>query len=332
MRFSRYVSNYFDISDNLEPNKWISRINELIVDYKIDVVMPVSERALRKLIIFKKQINFKEKVLLPNSIGSFETAKDKWILSEHLKAHNIPGPKSLKVDLSQDNFSYNIPLNFPLLIKPSVEGVSGRGIIKCETLKEFKKHLPQLNTKSEYILQEFVQGVDMGFNVLCQNGEILAYTIQLGTLFRKNPFKPQIGLRMVVEEEVYQEVEKLMKTLEWNGVAHIDLVYDRMTKNFSIVEINPRYWLTLPASCMSGVNFPLLYCMAVQGVSFRVPEYKLMDYLEPKGLIKTIRKNPFYLLRFSKIWKQTPIKYLIKDPFMTVYQSLLFLRNRFQRT
>ena len=52
-----------------------------------------------------------------------------------------------------------------------------------------------------YLIEEYITGYDVGCNVLCDKGVILAHTIQKGNLFEQAPFSPQIGLDFFATNE-----------------------------------------------------------------------------------------------------------------------------------
>lgn len=329
IRFSRHVTKfiYYEKSDGLED--WLSNLNYLVRKYNIDVIMPVFQDTIKGFIANKSLLEGVDKMLIPSSLEQFNNAKNKWYLHKQLEELGIPSPRSCDVDDPEFEPERISHMDFPVLIKPKYEMVgSGKGIIRFNTRKELETYLEQNNSISQVMLQEYFPGLDLGCNVICRNGDILAYTVQLGTLFEENEFAPQIGLKMIYEENVRFAVTRLMKALQWTGVAHIDFHYNPESKKFVVLEINPRYWHTLLASTFSGVNFPWLYCQTVLGRSFEMPGYKKIEYLELKGLYKKVLDNPLYLLKFRTIWRVSPIKYFIKDPVMAVNQLILGLKIR----
>ena len=104
------------------------------------------------------------------------------------------------------------------------------------------------------------------------------------------------------EDKALELAKKLMKSLNWSGVANIDMIYDQERDLVQILEINPRYWLTTDASAIAGVNFPYLYCLNALGINFEVPAYSELNYLNLQGLVKSVSKDPRLLFNFKFIW------------------------------
>lgn len=327
VRFSRYITKFF-YRELQGEEAWIDQINEIVQEYAIDVVMPVFETGIRKIVAHRGSLLYPEKTLTPYLLEQFETAQDKWLLYLQLKKIGVSCPNTW--DLS-DNGVAQLDLNslaFPVLIKPKweIQG-GGKGIRKFKNSTELKTYFESEFEKGPYILQEYFSGVDLGVNVLCKQGKILASTIQIGTLFESREFKPQIGLKMIHEEDVYVSIVKLMEALNYTGVAHIDFLYDPESKKFVVLEINPRYWLTLQASLFAGVNFPELYCKTVTGQNFEKPPYREIEYFD----LKALKSKPALLLNFKTVWTQTPFKFLVREPVMTVYHVLWSIKNKLQR-
>jgi predicted ATP-grasp superfamily ATP-dependent carboligase len=327
IRYSRYVSRFIYENTSADPLAHIGRINELVEQYSIDVILPVHALAIRRLIAFRHLLLHPEKTLIPPSTEIFDLADDKIKLANQLLTLGIPYPGSWPLYDKDGALNDLNSFTYPLLLKPSVGIGGGAGILRFNDKKELSAYLDSNTPLEDVFLQEYVEGTDLGFNVLCKNGEILAYTIQLGTLFHDDPYKPQIGLKMIREESILQAMRKLMRSLNWSGVAHIDMVFNPGNRDFKVLEINPRFWLTLQGSCLAGVNFPWLYCQTVREKKIQQPEYSKIQFLTLQGLAKLIRKNPSFLFKFKFIWSQTPFKYWLKEPGIFLFVMRRHLKS-----
>jgi predicted ATP-grasp superfamily ATP-dependent carboligase len=326
MRFSRYVTTFIYQPKIDADAEWVAAINDYTARYSIDVIMPVDEIAARKLIRLREHLLDQKKAFLPRSLDDFDLARDKGRLAIHLERLGIPGPKTILY--TPEFFERDIgTLPFPLLLKPALDSGGGKGIEKFDTEKELITYLAANKPGPDRIFQEFIEGYDLGCNVLCRDGEILAFTIQKGFLFEKKSFTPQIGLQMIHQEHILNIVKKLMQSLNWSGVANIDLRYDARRDLFRILEINPRFWLTVLGSSMAGVNFPFLYCRTALGDTFHTPAYTETKYLNFRGFYTNIFKNPLFLFKLKEIWNTTPLKYMLKDPFLNLYHVMWSFKN-----
>ncbi len=51
----------------------------------------------------------------------------------------------------------------------------------------------------------------------------------------------------------------LLDELDWDGVAMVEFLRDPETDEFKLMEINPRFWSSLPFTVQAGVDFPFMY-------------------------------------------------------------------------
>lgn len=324
IRFSRYIHNFSYYPKTDDPKDWISNINLEIEKYKIDLVMPIFEDGIETLVKYKESIDPRKLCILP-SYTDFEKARNKWLLTRHLSNTGIPFPKSF---LYSPNTDFEVEqYTFPIIIKPSLSSGGGDGVLFFDNKEALKNYLANNKFESDQIVQEYVKGYDIGCSILCKSGTILAFTIQKATLLNTNPFKPLLGVEFVYDQRLFKTIENLMMSLKWNGVVHIDFKFDEINDTFKVLEINPRFWGSLDASMIAGVNFPYLYCLASLDEYFDVPDYKRVKYLNFKGLAKSIIKKKRLIFKLDFILNHTQVKYAVKDPVPVMLKYLLFSKN-----
>ncbi len=321
MRYSRYVHKFSYYAKTDSDLDWIANINKEIEKHDIDVVMPIFEVGIRALIKHRDRVLYKDRLGVLPSLSSFDSAINKGLLSRHLDSNNIPNPKSIMVE-SQKQLDKIDVLNFPVLIKPLEGFGGGYGIHVFKAKQDIYDHFDKHGFNYANLFQEYIDGYDIDCSVLCKEGNILAFTIQKGNMIGKNEFAPQIGVDFLYEPELYRVVESLMKSLNWSGVAHIDMRYDKNDKQFKVIEMNPRFWMSLNASLLAGVNFPHLYCLASMDEKFERPEYEFMKYINLKGLLLMIRREKSVLLKPGFIINNTPLKFVLKDPLPIMYKFI----------
>ncbi|MCR9016692.1 ATP-grasp domain-containing protein [Aquiflexum gelatinilyticum] len=323
LRYSRYVHRFLFFPKQNDKRDWIKIINTVTEKYGVDLIMPIFETGIKILLENKPLLLHNSSKLVPlPSLHDFNVASNKALLAVHLDNIGLSGPKTAPLTSDIINEETNLMLKFPVLSKPLKSG-SGRGIVKFEDHKSLKDHFETIGLNEPYILQEYIQGQDYGCNVLCLNGEILAYTIQKGNLWGSKPYSAQIGLDFVYNEDLFQAVKKLMKSLNWNGVANIDLIFDPKNDVFHILEINPRFWSSITASLLAGINFPKLLIYLSIGEKIEPQDYKRMGYVVLYGLKEYCRKNKISIYDLGFIWNSTPIRYKIKDPGPLAYEYVM---------
>jgi predicted ATP-grasp superfamily ATP-dependent carboligase len=202
--------------------------------------------------------------------------------------------------------------------------MDGRGIRRfdsAEKLRGFLGENPECS--GGYIVQSFVKGHDIGCSVLCQEGKILAYTIQRGVVPSRRPYTPAAVIEFVEDERVLDLVTRLVSSLKWSGVANIDMRYDEESDQVRVLELNPRYWGSLLGSLSAGVNFPYLHCLAGFGVRFPRPVYSNKRYLvkEPWKQLRMWKRLSEHQKGFTV--GETQLRDQLADPFPHVAKFVL---------
>jgi D-aspartate ligase len=157
-------------------------------------------------------------------------------------------------------------LTFPVIAKPPLS-FGGNEIRRCESPKELDAFLANRGRDKDWVVQEFIQGSDLCVNVLCQNGQIIAASVQHEIFPSSVPFAPAPAVELRCNASAMSVVERLMERLSWSGVAHVDMRLGAQDETPRVLEVNGRYWLSVLGSLQAGVNFPLLACEAVFGLA-----------------------------------------------------------------
>jgi len=310
---------------------WVNNINTIVEEHAIDIIMPIDIDAIRCLSKNKRYIKASNKLGLLPPLESFDIANDKGALAKYLTDIGLPVPDTF-LYAKNDDCEKSRSFDFPVIMK-ILEGFYGSGGgIKMFNDSESLRHYFLNNTMdSSYLIQNYIEGYDIDCSVLCKNGEILAFTIQKGTMKGVSDFTPQVGVEFLFEQELYAVVKKLMKSLNWSGVAHIDMRFDKNDKKFKVIEINPRFWESLDASLIAGVNFTYFYCLASKDIPFEMPKYNTVKFLNLVGINKTIKQNKWFLFNFKFLFNNTPLKFFRKDPIPLIYILYYKIKNDFKR-
>ncbi|WP_204346143.1 ATP-grasp domain-containing protein [Psychroserpens algicola] len=321
-KFSKYTF-YYKYYERPEEAKWLEVINSEIEAHNIDVIVPIAEKAFAFFIRNSNRISQAAKVIALPALDEFSIAVDKKKLSVFAKQHAIPHPKSFYL-LSQDDREPMLShAQFPLLIKPlGLKG--GDGIKKIETAAQFPTTI-----EAPLFIQEYIEGYDIDCSVLCHNGTILAHTIQKGNLKGDTIYAPQLGFDFIDNEGVLKVTTEVMSKLNWSGVAHLDLRYDEKEKNYKLIEINARFWGSVEASKVAGINFPDLCVRFTLGKTLEDNIYKHISYMRLKGVVKSIKRNPLFIFKRNYLMNNTEAKTFLSDPLPTIYKFREWLGRQF---
>ena len=330
MRWSNLVQKLLYYPKKHYDEHWINHINEVSDHYDIDVIMPTSEEGIKGIIENKSQLDQINKLTLIPPESSFNIAIDKVKLANHLKHQNINAPFGFELEAGDNYNVIQTKISFPAILKPAVDNNGGKGIVKCSSIEDVSNFFSHNNISIPYLIQEYIEGYDIDCSVLCREGEVLAHTIQRGTMHGKTIYEPQLAFDFLENEKLLYVVKDLMKSLNWSGVAHVDLRYDSKDNTFKVIEISPRFWGSVLASMVTNINFSYLSCLLV--LKKELPEIEKLSnvsFVTTAGLWKYIKKNPIRLFQFNYLWKYTAIKYIIKDPLPVLYKIFRKIKRAF---
>lgn len=325
-RFSRYTTQFFCYSKLSGEKGRINEINKIIRKKKIDIILPVDEALIHLL---SKQREKLEKDIpiapIPNT-EVFEIAQDKWLLAEWLKKEQLSSPPAI---LFQYDVTFSASLSlltFPVLLKPAYGG-GGFGIRLFENAAELINFCKEFNAREKHIIQSFIYGYDIGCNVLCKDGKILAYTIQKGFINANRPFCSSSNLDFYEDENVLRFVSKVIAKLKWTGVVNFDLRYDEKENQLMVIEMNPRYWASLLGSLATGINFPYLACILGLNRELPIVKAKPIRFVQAKVALKIMFKRIFNTKHTGEYFDHSTIDFFKKDPLPKAMEGFLKIYN-----
>jgi predicted ATP-grasp superfamily ATP-dependent carboligase len=162
-------------------------------------------------------------------------------------------------------------ISYPAVVKPrhSCMWVNGRGVkaktdfvLSEQTLLEKVSQVYQV-TGEFPIIQKVIHGDEYGIEMLCENGRIFAISAH-----QRIRLTTPVGGVSVVKEAMYgtpisttmrQEAQKILSKIVWSGPIMFEFKEDKEDGKLKLMEINGRFWGSLPLAVLSGVDFPYLY-------------------------------------------------------------------------
>lgn len=162
----------------------------------------------------------------------------------------------------------------------SVSGSAEFVFSKEELVTQYKKIRDRAGEAP--LVQEFVVGDEYGVEMVCDNG------VPLETFVHKRirSLSPRGGAAVVKETAIEtSEVAKmrtyanlLIESLKWHGPVMIEFKINRKTSEVLLMEINGRWWGSLPLAVRAGVDFPMMaYKLAIGEMVTKNP----LDFLSP---------------------------------------------------
>ncbi|PHR95611.1 MAG: hypothetical protein COA78_29885 [Blastopirellula sp.] len=269
----------------IEFTDWIIKFQS---EFRFDFILAVTDNTIYPLMEVTDP-DLDKVLILPNK-ATFEYAfnKEKTLLLA--KKLNIPVPSNSYV--TTDNFDIGDFTSYPLFVKPvQSKGVSENGSfnlqpVLVESASELSTSVNKFLKYTPVQIQQCVPGVGVGIEVLCKQGKIIRafahkrlHEIPLtggGSSYRKSIPMPA---------DLYQYSEQLMRSLNWHGVAMVE--FKSENNNHWLMEINGRFWGSLPLAIHSGIDFPKLLIDMLSEKNIPL-EYSYNENLYVRNILKDL--------------------------------------------
>jgi len=283
--FSKYCSQKFIYpSPKIDLPRYTEKILDIVKFNNIETIFCFNDATF--LSVSRARDKFPPSLRLPIACKeAVETAYSKEATLKMAQKISVPIPQTYFVQSLREVEKISREVSYPLVLKArescswkdgkiiprTTTYVNSKEMLKPECEKEFME-------RGEFpLIQEYIPGDGYGAFALFNRGEIRAFFAHR----RIRSFSPAGGASVFRESiEAPPTLRgygvKLLKALNWHGVAMVEFKRDSRDGEFKLMEINGRFWGSLPLAVASGVDFPyLLYKMTIEGDVEPVFHYKV---------------------------------------------------------
>ena len=330
-RFSRYCHKHIvrTGASSTDIDGRFKAIADIVRHNHIDVILPVELEWIAPRDAERQALTELAAMVPVLDSRTFAMANNKWLLYKLMQEHGIPSPPTVLCTLDDDFERQIHDLEFPVLIKP-VTAWGGEGIQRFDDMSQLQEFLDQCdreNIKDRYIIQSFLTGYVVGLNILCQEGQLLAHTMQRGFIPNPQKYAAAAAIQFVKRKDALEVGGRLASVLKYSGVANVDMFYDARDNQVKVLEMNTRFWGSLRGSYVAGVKFPYLACLAGLGIPFPAPDYALARYIHPKTALKEGIRRSLGRSQYERFpLEETGLRYMLADP---IAETLRAFRQQF---
>ena len=134
-------------------------------------------------------------------------------------------------------------------------------------LREEMGHLP--------LVQEYVRGPQYSFRALYDDGEPVVTSQKRLVRGYKYARGPSVFHRAVDRPGLAESGTRLLDALDWHGPASVQFIRDRDSGEYKLLEVNPRFWASVPMDIAAGVDYPFYFWQLANGSeSIPSPSYE----------------------------------------------------------
>lgn len=283
---SRYCKSRISYpAPEVDRDSFLKNILKELKKRKYDAVYPVAGETTLPISEHKSEFLPYTKIPIPD-YRIIEKADDKSQTLQIATQSGIPCPKTYFPQDLEEIDRIAKEAEFPVVIKPrrKLRWIEGR-LIRTKVTREnyvfspveLKIKYKKTSEKSKLpFIQEYIPGDSYGFFALLNHSEPRAIFAH-----RRLREYPITGGASTLRESIYNEEIKelglrLLKAMNWHGVAMVEFKLDKRDNKFKLIEVNGRWWGSLPLAIASGVDFPyLLHKMVTEGDVEPVTEYRI---------------------------------------------------------
>jgi predicted ATP-grasp superfamily ATP-dependent carboligase len=277
---SRYSSGHVAYpSPYRHPQEFYSFLIEFLRKTEINVLMPITDVTTQIVAAHKDELQMHTRLAVPD-LQSFDFVTDKWRLLKYAQELLIPVPQTHFVREPGAVLEILELLRYPIVVKPSRSWVFTEGGWNPTRVHYVGSEaaLLRLYREEEYLrypslIQEQITGPGLGVFVLYDRGAPIMFFSHR----RLRELPPSGGISVLresipVDPLLKEYAMRLLKPLNWHGVAMIEYKLDAGRGKPFLMEVNGRFWGSLQLAVDAGVDFPFLLCQIASGTDIEAPD------------------------------------------------------------
>lgn len=261
-RYSRYANKHWQYPDPLtQEAAFVDYMTEHLSKISYSLVIPITEQTLVPLARSPKMAPFAD-ILAIAPRNSLNKVLDKAQTMALARECGVPTPFSYPIAEAGELSALIGELEYPVVLKPaqSISGGDHRRPLNVAYAHDDEQLFKLARSMLEHgpiLLQQYARGAGAGIELLANRGDIV-YAFQHerlhelpltggGSCYRRS---------VAVNPVLLGASQKLIKALDWHGVAMVEFKWNPATGEYWLMEINGRFWGSLPLACAAGADFP----------------------------------------------------------------------------
>lgn len=227
------------------------------------LVIPVTERSLVAMLRHRHRLDDRRVAMAPTAALEQVLDKDRTLALARSLAVSVP--KSILVTELQQLDAAARELGYPLVVKPSRSMGAHDGqrmqlaVSYARDARELRNQVEHALRFGQVLLQERFEGEGVGVELIADQGRVL-YEFQHRRLHEVPLTGGGSSLRIseAVAPVLADASRRLIEALGWHGVAMVEFKYASATGQYRLMEINGRFWGSLPLAVAAGADFPVM--------------------------------------------------------------------------
>jgi protein-tyrosine-phosphatase/predicted ATP-grasp superfamily ATP-dependent carboligase len=267
---SRYLAMVHYLPPLDEPDNWKDEVMRIMEAERFSLVIPTNDPAILLCQRYRAELERFGRIYLLNEKADL-AVNDKMRTYELARKLGVNVPRSVLITPEDEPGSLLKEFDLPIMLKPvssfSIEDLRSKRYVKrARNEEELSQMLTEMLASGPLMAQEYFEGVGVGVEVLCLNGRVLTQFQHLRVHEPRGGGASTYRRSMPVDPELLDASKKIMAMLDYTGVGMLEFKVDFRSERWTLIEINGRFWGSLPLPVAAGMDFPFyLYEMLVRG-------------------------------------------------------------------
>ena len=260
--WSRYTSARFRGPDALSDGRaFIARVRDIASRHGPVVVYPAREETIDALLAARGRLA-PATLPYPNP-DALGPIRDKRLLSDVAREAAVAAPATLAAASAGELRGASLPL--PCVIKPALPGSALGSAHRVTTPEEADALLARVPDSEQVLVQERLTGPLCGVALVVDRGGRLAARFQQSAprLWPIGAGMSRLAVSVAPEKSVVAAAQRVLAAVGYTGLAQLQFV--RSPSGPVLVDVNPRFYGSLPLALATGVNLPAVWHGALAG-------------------------------------------------------------------
>lgn len=245
---------------------WVERVEALATEHSYDLLIPTSDASLAQLLRHAKTLGG-ARIAAPNRAAA-EAFVDKLATRRLAQAVGVPVAPGVELLPTTDLSQLLKAVSLPAVLKRRRSYMCGesqrKSAVKLIRTDEELRH--ELSAGQFEMAEAFLPGFCRGLSVIARNGRILA-AHQHRRLRQEHATGPASArVSEACDPQLLEWTGRMVAATRLTGVAMFEYRHSPASGQTILLEVNPRFWGSLPLALAAGADFPAwLYAMLVEG-------------------------------------------------------------------
>lgn len=256
---SRYTASAWVLSSRPGEDGFEDEMHQLVRELDVASIMPVSEGFHNALITLRARFEPEVHIFSP-SRESFDKATDKDFMQALCQDLGVPVARGMRLDQLMQDIK-EAGLRFPLVLRTRQQNSrAGKAPWKAayaETENQLTTLYEQVRSFADNVIaQEYHPGVEDHLQIIMHEGELVMAGDYIGE--HHMPLAGGVTVQRIScrHDSLIRDAVKLLKAIDYEGVAGVQFHYDPDTDDYIFLEVNPRFSGGLPTVIMAGFEAP----------------------------------------------------------------------------